>query len=175
MSLLAESGQIALVVAAGENGVIGCDGAMPWRMPSDLKNFRRLTMGCPVIMGRKTFQSIGRALDGRLNIVVSRNASYQADGAVVAESLEEAIKIGRHALVNENQSVMVIGGGEIYRAALPMADWIYLTRVQASPDGDTTFPKIDKNEWVEVSSEPLRQRECDQFAATFLTYQRRSR
>ena len=162
--------RISLIVAAAENGVIGRNGVMPWRLPSDLKTFRRLTMGKPVIMGRKTFQSIGKALDGRLNIVVSRDAAFQAPGAIVLASLAVAITQAKaHTTADE---IMVIGGAEIYRAALPLADRIYLTRVHAQPDGDATFQVPAKAGWREVSAMPIPKGEKDDFACTLVVLER---
>lgn len=163
---------VALIVAAAENGVIGRGGGMPWRLSTDLRNFRRLTMGKPVVMGRKTFHSIGKALDGRTNIVVSRDASFVAPGAVVAASLEAAIEIARRQATSGE--VMVIGGAEIYRAALPLATRIYLTRVHAQPDGDATFVLPATADWAVVSSTPLPRGEKDDFDCTLVILERRN-
>ncbi len=142
---------ISLVVAVAENGVIGHEGQLPWRLSSDLKHFRRLTFGKPVIMGRKTFESIGKPLDYRDNIVVTRNADFWADGIEVVSSVEAALQLGQQ-LAHERQvdDVIVIGGAEIYKAVLDKADRIFLTRVHASPEGDTTFPELDPDEWRET-------------------------
>jgi dihydrofolate reductase len=142
---------IALVVAMAENRVIGRAGQMPWRMPSDLKRFRRITLGCPVIMGRKTFQSIGRPLDGRQNIVLSRHASEPIAGVVHAASLAEALAVARAGTggAERGSEIMVIGGAEIYALALPLATRIYLTVVHASPAGDTWFPELCSS-WQDV-------------------------
>lgn len=161
---------LSLIVATAENGVIGRNGVMPWRLPSDLKTFRRLTMGKPVIMGRKTFQSIGKALDGRLNIVVSRDAAFQAPGAVVLRSLAAAIAHAKSAA--PAGEIMVIGGAEIYRAALPLADRIYLTRVHAQPNGDATFEVPTGADWHEVSRVPIPKGEKDDFACTLVVLER---
>jgi dihydrofolate reductase len=135
---------ISLIVAAAENGVIGRGGQLPWRMPSDLKTFRRLTMGRPVVMGRKTFQSIGKPLDGRANIVVSRDPAFAAEGAIAVSSLEAALAVARATPeAAATAEIMIIGGAELYRAALPLADRIYLTRVHARPAGDAIFEVPD--------------------------------
>lgn len=161
---------ISLIVAAAENDVIGRNGQMPWRLPSDLKTFRRLTLGKPVIMGRKTFQSLGKPLDGRLNIVISRDLSFTAEGASVVHSLEAAIDLVRSTAAAAE--IMIIGGAEIYRAALPYADRIYLTRVHATPAGDTTFAVPTGGNWREVSSKHLPRGEKDQYDCSLLVYER---
>lgn len=146
--------RIALVVAVSKKGVIGRAGGLPWKLSSDLKLFRRLTMGKPVIMGRKTWESIGRPLDGRLNIVVTRGAPIAHDGVVTARSLEEALGVARkRAEADGADEIAVIGGGEIYRQALPHADRIYLTEVDLEVDGDTTFPELDPAIWRETRRE----------------------
>ena len=159
---------IAIVVAVAENGVIGKDGRLPWRIPSDIKRFRQLTMGKPVIMGRKTFQSLAKPLDGRDNIVVTRDPGFSPTGTVAVASLEAALEAARErAQARCVEEIMVIGGAEIYRAALPLADRIYLTRVHAAPDGDTFFPEPDPGNWREVSREALARGPSDACAATF--------
>lgn len=146
--------RITLVVAVSKNGVIGRAGGLPWKLSSDLKLFRRLTMGKPVIMGRKTWESIGRPLDGRLNIVVTRGAAIAHAGIVTAGSLDEALGVARkRAEADGADEIAVIGGGEIYRQALPHADRIYLTEVDLTVDGDTTFPSLDPAVWLETSRE----------------------
>lgn len=150
--------RITLVVAVSRNGVIGRAGGLPWKLSSDLKLFRRLTMGKPVIMGRKTWESIGRPLDGRLNIVVTRGAPIAHDGVVTARSLEEALGVARkRAEADGADDIAVIGGGEIYRQALPHADRIYLTEVDVTVGGDTTFPAPDPAVWQETSREVFTQ------------------
>lgn len=147
-----KSVRIALVVAVAENGVIGNDGALPWRLSSDLKFFRKITMNKPVIMGRKTYDSIGKPLDGRDNIVVTRNRKFQAPGIVVAFDLEQALRLARERAAERGANeISVIGGAEIYSLVLPQADIIYLTEVHAAPEGDTLFPEFDKTAWCEVS------------------------
>lgn len=165
--------RLSIVVAAADNGVIGSNGGLPWRIPSDLKRFRATTMGKPVIMGRKTFQSLPKALDGRDNIVVSRDAAYRPAGAIVAPSLEAAIEIARaKALERGADEVMVIGGADIYRQALPLADRVYLTRIHASPSGDATFAPLCPSRWRLVAEEPIARGPNDDHAATLLVYER---
>jgi dihydrofolate reductase len=164
---------ITFVVAVAENGVIGRDGAIPWRVPSDLKTFRRLTMGKPVIMGRKTYASIGKPLEGRDNIVVTRNADFDAAGVERARSIEEALEIAReHTAARGVDEITVIGGAEIFAAMLSIADRIYFTRIHARPDGDTHFPELDLNVWREVSRAPLQPDPRDSAAATLHIYER---
>jgi dihydrofolate reductase len=164
---------ISLVVAAGENGVIGRDGGLPWRLSTDLKAFRRLTMGKPLIMGRRTFQSLKRPLDGRDNIVVSRDPGFEPVGATVAPSFADALTLARVlAATRGADEVMVIGGADVFRAALPVADRIYWTVVHGSPEGDVRFPDFDRAGWREVSSEPLPRGEKDDYAATTTVLER---
>jgi len=164
---------VALVVAMAENRVIGRGGDMPWTLPSDLKRFRRLTMGKPVVMGRKTFAAIGRPLDGRANIVVTRDPAFAAGGVTRAGGLDEALSIAAALAVDTAaEEVMVIGGGEIYRQALPLAARLYVTRVAAAPEGDTVFPEIDEKVWIETFSEPIPRGERDSADARFVVYER---
>lgn len=158
---------ISLVVAAAENNVIGHQGTMPWHVSGDLKNFKAITTGKPIVMGRKTFESIGRPLPGRRNIVVTRNADWTAEGVDVARTLENAI-----ALAGNVAEVMIIGGGEIYTQALPMASRVYLTRIHASPEGDTTFPALADQDWVQSDARPLPQGPKDTAEATFQIFDR---
>ena len=162
---------VALIVACARNRVIGLGGAMPWHVPGDLKTFRRLTMGRPIIMGRKTFQSIGRALDGRTNIVVTRDPDFEADGIELAASLPEALVIARNAPSVDN-CTMVIGGGEVYRSALSIADTIYMTQIEADPEGDTWFPPLDQSIWAETSRDMIDADPRDQYAAKLIVYDR---
>ena len=164
---------VVIVVAAAENGVIGRGGRLPWRIPSDLKAFKRLTLGKPVIMGRKTFASIGRPLPGRDNIVVTRDAAFMADGVEVAGSLDAAIAIAtRCAIARGADEIMVIGGAEIYRLAMPLASRIYLTRVHARPSGDASFADPDPAHWREIARTALPPAPGDEHACTLLTYER---
>ncbi len=166
--------EIVLVAAVAENGVIGNLGEMPWRLKGDLKHFRQITMGKPIIMGRKTFQSLGKPLDGRANIVVTRNLELEHDNVLVAYGLVEALRLAeieaRKAGVPE---VCVIGGGEIYREMMPRAHRICMTLVHAEPEGDTRFPEIPDAIWQEVHREPLPRADGDSADATFIIYEQR--
>ena len=166
--------RIAMVVAAAENGVIGSRGRLPWRLASDLKHFRALTLGKPVIMGRKTFAAIGKPLAGRENIVVSRDPSFRPAGVHAVGDLSAALDLARRlALQGGAQEIMVIGGGEIYRAALALADRIYLTRVHARPRGEVCLPPLDPTLWQETSRRAMPQGAGDDHAADFLVLERR--
>jgi dihydrofolate reductase len=139
---------VALIVAVAENGVIGRDGKLPWRIPEDMKWFRERTAGRPLIMGRKTWESFPkRPLPGRTNIVITRDGSYEAEGAVVVTSLDAALDV---AYGEEPEEIMVIGGAEVYRVALPLVRRIYLTSVHGEIEGDTHFPSIDRADWNET-------------------------
>jgi dihydrofolate reductase len=166
---------VSLVAAVAANHVIGAGGKLPWRLSSDMKRFRRLTMGKPLIMGRKTFETIGKPLDGRLNIVVSRQPAFRATGITLASSFQDAIRIGEErANAAGGVEVMVIGGGEIYTAALPIADRLYITHVDSAPDGDTRFPAIDLGIWRAMTTEPLPAGDKDSAATSFVVYERRT-
>jgi len=136
---------ITLIAAMARNRAIGFDGGMPWHLPAELKHFKASTMGKPIVMGRKTWESIGRALPGRQNIVVTRKRAYKAEGCTVVPSFDEAME----AAIGEE--VMIIGGGQLYRQALPLADRMILTLVDCEPNADTWFPDWNKDEWDEVS------------------------
>lgn len=143
---------IILIAAVAENGVIGRDDALPWRLKSDMAHFRALTMGKPVVMGRKTYLSIGRPLHGRTTIVVSRDAAFAAPGIVVASNLQAALEVARgDALRRGCRSIMVAGGAEIYAQALPLASRLEITRVHARPAGDARFPAIDPLLWRQAA------------------------
>ncbi len=139
---------ISLVVAAADNNIIGKDNQLLWHLPNDLKFFKNVTWGMPVIMGRKTFEALGKPLAGRKNIVITRQKGWKAEGAVVVSSLDDALFLVKEMDVKEP---MVIGGGEIYRLAFEKARRIYITRVEATPEGDTSFPAIDPAKWKLVS------------------------
>jgi dihydrofolate reductase len=145
----------SLVVAMARNRVIGRDNALPWRLPADLAHFRKVTMGHPIVMGRKTHESIGKALPGRLNIVVTRNRDYRAPGCTVVPSLEAAWRAAGDA-----EEVCVIGGTSLFREALPIADVIHMTEVEADVEGDTYFPEFDRGEWSErqIARHPVDER-----------------
>jgi dihydrofolate reductase len=164
---------IALVVARAENGAIGVGGDLPWRLSTDLKQFRKVTLGKPVIMGRRTFMSLLRPLDGRANIVLTRNAAFVAPGAVMAYNLEEALDVARkeaaHAGVDE---IMVIGGDDVFRAVMPLAKRIYLTEVHARPHADTWFKDFNLNDWRELSRERHEPGPKDEYPFSFVLLER---
>ena len=165
--------RIALIVAAAENGVIGRDGQLPWRLPSDLKRFRKLTLGKPVVMGRKTYESIGKPLDGRDTIVVTRQPDFHPPGVHRAASVEDALTLGRELAAGRGtDEVMIIGGAEIFRLTLARAERIYLTLVHATPAGDTRFDTPDPQMWRETAREPMPQGAGDQFPAEFIVLDR---
>lgn len=164
---------IVLVVAAAENGVIGRDNAMPWRIKSDLKYFRSVTINKPVIMGRKTYASIGKPLPGRTNIVVTRNSEFAAPGILVAPGIEQALSVARgDALRRGAGEIAVIGGTEIFLQTLPLADRIALTRVHANPQGDTYMPAIDAGVWRETGRVAHERGPDDDYGFTFVQYER---
>ena len=135
---------VTLVVAMARNRAIGLDGRMPWHLPAELKHFKATTMGHPIVMGRRTWQAIGRALPGRQNIVVTRNPEFAAEGAEVASSLEAALALA------DGDEVMVIGGGQLYEQAMPYATRMVITTIDARPEADTWFPDWDRDEWRET-------------------------
>ncbi|GAA5443092.1 IS1595 family transposase ISSsu9 [Microbulbifer sp. NBRC 101763] len=144
---------IALIAAIARNGAIGKNNELPWRISGDLQFFKRTTMGKPVVMGRKTYESIGRPLPGRVNIVITRNRDWAAEGVEVVDSLESALDLaGERASLAGVAELMVIGGAQVYRQALPMAARLYITEVDADVEGDAFFPEIDDS-WVEVVRE----------------------
>jgi len=148
--------RVAMIVAVAQNGVIGRDNQLPWRLPGDLSRFKQITMGKPVIMGRATFDSIGKPLPGRDNIIVSRDINLKIEGAAVVSSPTAALDIARIVAVEKKlDEVIVMGGGQIYSALLPQADRLYLTQVLADVDGDAYFPQFDSNEWVEIANEQV--------------------
>jgi dihydrofolate reductase len=164
---------IVLVAAVAENGVIGRDNALPWRLKSDLRHFRALTIGKPVLMGRKTFMSIGKPLPGRTNIVVSRNLAFAAPGVIVARDLASALTAAHgDALRRGVGEVMVIGGGDIFAALLPHAHRLEITHVHARPAGDAVFPAIDAKVWHATSRTEHAPGPDDDAAFTVVTYQR---
>lgn len=159
---------LSIVVAAGENNEIGKDGRMPWHLPADLKHFKSLTLGKPVIMGRRTYEAVGRPLPERRNIVVTRNREFHAPGCELAASFTDALVIAVGAL-----EIMVIGGAEIYREALPRAQRIYLTRVHARFEADTFFPLIDLGDWREAAREDHAADERNPFKYSFVILEQR--
>jgi dihydrofolate reductase len=159
---------LSLIVAVGENNEIGKAGQMPWHLPADLKHFKTLTLGKPVIMGRRTYEAIGKPLPGRRNIVVSRDPGYSASGCEVSPSFTDALVRAAGAA-----EIMVIGGGEIYREALPRAQRIYLTRVHGHFDADTFFPIIDPSEWRQIAHEEHEVDARNAWPCSFVTLERR--
>lgn len=160
--------RISLIAALDENGVIGDGGQIPWRLPADLRYFKRVTMGKPLIMGRKTHESIGRPLPGRKNIVLTRNRDYEAPGCTVVHSMEEAL-----AAAGDAKEVMVAGGGEVYGQFLPRADRLYLTFVGAAVEGDTRFPPFDPQQWRLVFEEGHPAGDDNPFPYRFTVFERR--
>ncbi len=159
---------ISLIAAASENNVIGAKKDIPWRLPKDTKYFLETTRGHTVIMGRTTFESIGKALPKRVNIVITRQKNYTAPGAIVVHSLEEAL-----AEMPKNEEVFIIGGGELYKESLPEADRVYLTRVHTTVAGDTFFPILNKNEWRLTQSLFDPKDDNNPFDATYEIYERK--
>ena len=157
----------SLIVAASENGVIGNSGHLPWRLSADLKRFKQLTMGHAMIMGRKTFESIGRLLPGRTTIIVTRQSGYEFPGALIAGGVSQAIKMS-----GIDERPFITGGAEIYRLALPLVEKIYLTRVHVDVDGDTYLSGIDWTQWKRVESEPHYADDRNQYDFTFESYVR---
>jgi dihydrofolate reductase len=162
--------KLSLIVAKARNGVIGRDNTLPWRLPDDLAHFRRTTMGHPIVMGRKTWESIGRPLPGRRSIVVTRNADWQADGAERAGSLDAAL-----ALCGDAAEVFVIGGAQLFETALPLADAIVATEIAADVDGDASFPALDPREWSEIARREHAPPTPDGWAYAFVEYARLNR
>ncbi|MFZ9220044.1 MAG: dihydrofolate reductase [Sediminibacterium sp.] len=162
--------KISLVVAASDNHAIGKDNQLLWHLPKDMRFFKNTTWALPILMGRKTFESLGnKVLPGRMNIIITRQANKEYEGAKVVTSLEQAIELAKQ---NDYKELMVIGGGEIYQMALPLADTIYLTRVHTSIEGDTYFPAIGA-EWMLESSEPQLADEKHAFDFDFEIWQRK--
>ena len=157
------------IYARAANGTIGKDGTLPWHIPADLRHFKALTMGLPMVMGRKTFESFGRPLPGRRHIVLTRDEDWQAEGAEVAHGVDEALDLAR----NSASDVAVIGGAEIYRLMLPLCERVELTQIHADYEGDTSMPPLGE-EWHEVARED-RPADGDQPAFSFVTYDRRDR
>jgi dihydrofolate reductase len=165
--------KLALICAMSENRVIGRDNGLPWHLSEDLKYFRRTTMGNCMIMGRNTWESIGRALSGRTSIVITSNSEYQAEGAEVVGSLRQAIERAE-AVSKETGSTeaFVIGGAVLYQSALPLADTLHLTRVHAQVEGDTTLHEFDESNWKEISREQYQHDESNQYDYSICVLQR---
>jgi dihydrofolate reductase len=165
---------ITLVVAVSSNGVIGREGDLPWRLSTDLKRFKALTLGRPVVMGRKTFQSIGKPLPGRENVVVTRDPGFSAEGVHVARSVDEALDLAERLARRDGAGeIAVIGGGQIYAQTLPRATVLHVTHVEKALDGDTTFPPIDPDTWQSGDEEHVPEGPKDSYSTRFVTYRRR--
>ena len=173
MSVAAQPHAVVLLAAVADNGVIGRDNAMPWRLSTDLKRFKTLTLGRPVVMGRKTFLSIGWPLPGRTNIVVTRDPGFRADGVVVVHSVEAALEAARDdASRRGTGEIMVIGGTEIFAQTMGLADRLEITHVHAQPEGDVYFPLIDLERWREVARSEQPAGPADDANVSFVTYRR---
>ncbi len=159
---------VSIIAAMDRNRLIGNKNQLPWHLPADLAHFKKVTMGKPVIMGRKTYESIGRPLPGRTNIVLTRDPSFQADGVITTDSLAAAIE-----LAGDADEVMIIGGGSIYELALPIADRLYLTYVENSFDGDAWFPEFDHSQWQLVDEQVHQADERNSSDYRFVTIQRK--
>lgn len=162
---------ISAIVATDENGVIGKEGQIPWYLPVDLKFFKKKTLGHPIIMGRKSFISIGRALPGRTNIIVSRNPYFIASGCLVVDSLKSAVKLA--SMQQGHEEVFIIGGGEIYQQSMLVWNRLYWTKVHTETEGDTFFPKISLEEWDIVQESHVKRDEKNPFDCTFYTLEKK--
>jgi len=160
--------QLAIIVAMAQNRTIGINNTLPWRIPEDMKHFKALTMGHHLIMGRKTFDSIGKPLPGRITVVVTRNRALQINGCLMAHTLEEAI-----AACAGDEQVFVAGGAELYAQALPLAGTLYITEIQQAVEGDAHFPAFDRTEWLEASREIRHQETPQPLEYHFVTYRRK--
>ncbi|MBT2630767.1 dihydrofolate reductase [Bacillus sp. ISL-101] len=160
---------ISLIVAMDQNRVIGKNNKLPWHLPADLQYFKKVTMGHPIVMGRKTFESIGRVLPGRENVIVTRNQEFKAEGCVVLHDIAQ-IKMFAD---NHDEEVFVIGGAEIFKEILPFTDRLYITEIHETFEGDTFFPEIDENEWDEISSNPGEIDGKNRFAHDFIILQKK--
>lgn len=165
--------RVAMIVAQAQNRVIGRDNKLPWYLPGDLKYFKQATLGKPIVMGRKTFDSIGKPLPGRLNIVITRDQSYQPDGVKVVHSLQEAIELAEsQALIDGAEELMIIGGEQIYAQALPLAERLYITQVHADVEGDAHFPVFEPADWQELGREDFSAEGPNPYDYSFIVYQR---
>jgi len=159
--------KISLIVAMASNRAIGLNNEMPWHLSADLKKFKQITMGSPILMGRKTFESIGRPLPGRNNIIISRNEDYQQPGCLVFNSIEAAIES-----CQQEEEIFIIGGATFYQAALPLADKLYLTEINKSFTADTFFPVIDRNDWKELAREDISDDPTVDFCYSFISLEK---
>ena len=164
--------KLSMIVAVAENGVIGRNNSLPWYLPNDLKYFKQTTMGKPVIMGRKTYESIGKPLPGRTNIVITRQADYQPEGVKVVNSVEAAKELAESVcLIDGQDEAMIMGGAEIYALSLPSTDRLYLTEVHADVQGDAFFPEYDKSRWQEVAREDFAAEGPNPYSYSFVVYE----
>jgi dihydrofolate reductase len=171
---VSDTPRLVLVAAVAENGVIGRGGQLPWKIPGDLKRFKEITIGKPVIMGRRTYESMGGPLRDRFNIVLTHDGGYSAVGAVVVTDLESALALAsKEAAKAKTSDIAIIGGNVVFEETLPRAHRLELTEVHGSPEGDAYFPKFDKTEWKEIRRDGPHQGEKDSLPYTFVTYERR--
>ena len=165
---------ISFVVAVSENGVIGRDNGMPWRLSTDLQRFKKLTVGKPVVMGRKTWESLGRPLPNRANIVITRDGGYKAEGALVVQTIDEALISGEQAAREAGvDEICIIGGAQIYAQAMDKATHLHVTHIEASIDGDAFFGPVDPQVWQVVSEEHVPAGEKDNYPTRYVVYERR--
>ena len=160
---------LSLIAAMDNNRLIGSNNDLPWKLPADLQHFKAVTMGKPIVMGRKTWQSLGRPLPGRLNIVITRDRTFHAEGAEVVYSIDEALQ-----LVQDKEEVMIIGGANLYHQALGRVDRLYLTRVDGAFEGDSWFPEVAEQDWELVQSEPHQADEANPYPYCFEAWHRRA-
>ena len=164
---------LSMIVATAENNIIGKDNDMPWHLPADLAYFKKVTLGKPIIMGRKTYESIGRPLPGRRNIVISRNEDFKAEGIDSVTSIEQALALVDGSNGSEAvEEIMVIGGGAIYKHCLSAANRLYITHIKANIDGDTTFPDYDDGRWEKITSKVRPSDEKNPYSLDFCIYER---
>ncbi len=165
--------KLAMIAAVAENNAIGINNKMPWYLPGDLRYFKAVTMGKPVIMGRKTFDSLRKPLPGRTNIVITRDTDWKHEGVKVVHNLDDAIELAEDiSLINGNEEIMIIGGEQIYRLAMDKADRLYLTRVYQSFAGDAFFPELDDTQWQETSRKDLHSEDNEPLTYSYLVLDR---
>jgi dihydrofolate reductase len=158
---------LSIIVALSENNVVGVDNKLPWHLSADLKRLKSITMGHHIIMGRKTFESFGKPLPGRTNVIITRNKKYKANGTIVVFSLREALEIAK-----KDKEAFIFGGGEIFREALPMVNKIYMTKIHQYFTGDTFFPELNRREWIEVTREDHQPDEVNKYSYSFITFEK---
>lgn len=160
---------LSIIVAMDKNRVIGKDNDLPWRLSADLQHFKKITMGKPIVMGRKTYDSIGRPLPGRENIILTRDSSFKAEGCTIMHSLDEIFEY-----CEDQEEIMIMGGATLYEVTLKLANKLYITEVHAEVEGDTWFPEIDFNNWTETSREDYKADEKNDFNFSFVQFERKS-